>query len=122
MVDVTVEVSGGAAVAADVSAWIARIPSAAELGVRFTGESLTATVSSPPQLATLAMAVATFLRTRPVDARPTVTATAVNGESLELTTTPDPNRIRSAYIAMDRRPAPAPDPGPDVVDAEIVEP
>jgi len=132
MVEVTVDVSGEPSVSEELFAWIQRIPLVAELDPRHTGEELVATLASPAQLGTLAMAVATFLRTKPGAQRPTVTVTAPNGESLDLTASPDPHAIRRVYIAMDK-----PEPPPvtpvlpatatttpaieSIVDAEIIE-
>ena len=113
--------------------WIQKIPPTRDLNLKLTEGAITATVQSPPQLGTLAMAVATYLRTKPAGQRPTVTVTAANGESLDVTSSPSPHDIRRTYIAMDRQPPPvaqqvaeigAPpvaQPVDEIIDAEIVE-
>lgn len=125
MVEVIVDVSGEPAVKSELLAWIQRIPLVAELDPRHIDEEITATLASPAQLGTLAMAVATFLRTKPGEQRPTVTVSAPNGESLDLTASPDPHAIRRVYIAMDKPAPPPPLPATpaidSIVDAEIIE-
>ena len=120
MVDVTVDIAAGAEVREELLGWVGRIPQTGELDLRLTDTTVTARLGSPPQLATLAMAVATYLRTKPAAQRPVVTVTAANGESLELTTTPNPNTIRSTYIAMDKQPSTPAITG-DVLEAEVID-
>lgn len=124
MVEVTVDVAADAAVRDDIVAWITRFPQAAELNLEYTDDTVTATLRSPPQLATLVMTLAMFLRAKPTAQRPVVTVTASNGESLEVTTSPDPNEIRQAYIAMDKEPPPpalTSAVAGDIIDAEIAD-
>lgn len=122
MVEVTIDVDP--AMRQELFDWIQKIPLTKDLAPRLADDTITATLQSPPQLGTLAMAVATFLRTKPSAQRPTVTATASNGESLDLTSAPNPHDIRRVYIAMDKQPPlppPVTPPVGDIIDAEIVE-
>lgn len=126
MVDVNIEVAADAGLREDLLAWVSRIPQVTEIELRPDGESLTASLNSPPQLATLVMAVAMYLRSQPAERRPAVTVTAPNGESLAVTTHPDPGEIRRGYIAMDRQPPPVPAApaaigAGEAVDAEIID-
>ncbi|MGH8880088.1 MAG: effector-associated constant component EACC1 [Stackebrandtia sp.] len=122
MVEVSVSIAADEAVQDDMVAWVKRIPQVGELDLHHADGVVTATLHSPPQLATLVMAVATYLRTKPTAQRPAVTVTAPNGESLDVTATPNPNAIRSSYIAMDKTPPAAPSAiSPEIIDAEITE-
>lgn len=118
MVEITIDVDPQAR--QELFDWIQKIPLTKDLGLSLAGDAITAVLQSPPQLGTLAMAVATYLRTKPAAQRPTVTATAPNGESLDLTASPSPHDIRRVFIAMDKQPPVSP-PAEDVIDAEIVE-
>lgn len=138
MVEVDIAIAADTAVRTELVTWLGRMPRMDELNLTDTESDLTATVNSPPQLATLVMAIAMFLKAKPEPQRPAVTMTADNGESLAVTTAPDPHEIRSVYIAMDKV-APTPvEPSmaaltagsghtetaavDDVIDAELVEP
>ncbi|CAM3138260.1 hypothetical protein [Stackebrandtia soli] len=123
MVEVVLDVNGDDDARDELFAWVQRIPLVAELNLRRDGDTIEATLNTPAQLGTLAMAVATFLRMKPSSRRPAVTIQAPNGEYLDVQATPDPNAVRRVFIAMDKAIAPI-IPAvlePEVVDAEIIE-